>query len=265
MAQLEDGYTRVANEILTNVAKLKLNGTQHSILLIVWRYTYGFGRKESKLALSFIAEAIEKDKRQVQRELTRMIDMGILTEKETPNFNTTRILSFNKNFRQQVVKKTTGGESTISSVGESTISSVGELDNQERKHKENIKKPSFDYKSVFDFYLTLDLIKHKKYTKEIIKAIKHAKDNLSVDEEEMKRMLKRHEEKVIATKNAGKYKTKKRPIVEFFGQKKVDSIKLICSDYLDENSEIDNPINKKRKEVNVVWVQEEEYESISYD
>ena len=97
--------------------------------------------------------------------------------------------------------------------------------------------PTFDYKSVYDYYLTLDLIKHTKYTKEMTKSIKHAKDNLSIDEKEMERMLKRHEEKVIATKSKGQYKTKKRPLQEFFGQKKSGSTCLICSDYLDENLE----------------------------
>ena len=104
-------------------------------------------------------------------------------------------------------------------------------DKQEDKELKNDNK----YKEVFDYYLTLNLIKHKKYTNEMTKAMKHAESNLGIDTEEMKVMLKRHEQKVIATKSNGQYKTWPRALAVFFGQKKVNSTVLICSDYLDGN------------------------------
>ena len=103
--------------------------------------------------------------------------------------------------------------------------------------QEGIECKNDKYKDIYDYYLTLDLIKHKKYTKEMIKAMKHAETNLGINTEEMKVMLKKHEQKVISTKSKGTYRTKARGLAVFFGQKKANSTVLICSDYLDENYE----------------------------
>ena len=51
--QLENGYTRIANEILEAMAKVKLSPTQYRVLFVVWRYTYGFSRKSADLSLTF--------------------------------------------------------------------------------------------------------------------------------------------------------------------------------------------------------------------
>ena len=36
--QTENGYTKIANEILDQTSRLHLNGTQYSILLTIWRF-----------------------------------------------------------------------------------------------------------------------------------------------------------------------------------------------------------------------------------
>lgn len=43
--QKEDGYTPIANEILDEVLKRKWTQKQLKILLIIWRYSYGFSKK----------------------------------------------------------------------------------------------------------------------------------------------------------------------------------------------------------------------------
>ena len=65
--QLENGYTSIANEILDNLCKLSLNGTELKVVICIFRYTFGFRRKSHKLSASFIArwgksrkEGIEK-------------------------------------------------------------------------------------------------------------------------------------------------------------------------------------------------------------
>jgi len=63
--------------------------------------------------------------------------------------------------------------------------------------------------------------------------MKLAKKELKIDEEEMKRMLKRHEQRFKETEKK-EHPVKKRKLAEFFGQKKYKSVSLICSDYLDE-------------------------------
>ena len=48
--QLEDGYTRIANEVLEH-GQGEAHSTQYRILFIIWRYTYGFNRKTHYLSL----------------------------------------------------------------------------------------------------------------------------------------------------------------------------------------------------------------------
>ncbi len=95
--QLEDGYTRIANEILELMAQIKLSPTQYRILFVIWRYTYGFNRKSHDLSLSFIAEALDCPVRSVQRDLKRLIDSNIVIE--YPSKKLTRKLGFNKRFQ----------------------------------------------------------------------------------------------------------------------------------------------------------------------
>lgn len=95
--QKEKGFTPIAHELLEAAARSKFNGTQFRIILIVWRYTYGFNRKSHELSISFIAEAIEVNKKQAERELQTLIDKNVLKitaggEKQT------RSLSVNKDY-----------------------------------------------------------------------------------------------------------------------------------------------------------------------
>jgi phage replication O-like protein O len=95
--QKDNGFTPVAHEILEQAAKINLNGTQFRILLIVWRYTYGFGRKAHKFSLSFLAEALSTHKNQIQRELQNLIERNILTV-ISGGLRQSRTLSFNKDY-----------------------------------------------------------------------------------------------------------------------------------------------------------------------
>lgn len=96
MPQIEDGYTRIANEILENIMKVSLNGTQFRIVMAVWRYTYGFQRKEHDLSLSFLSKATRASKSQVDRELSALIDRKIITVVGAGERGS-RVVAFNKN------------------------------------------------------------------------------------------------------------------------------------------------------------------------
>jgi phage replication O-like protein O len=93
--QIEKGYTRIANEILENIAKANLNGTQFRILLTLLRYTYGFRRKEYEMPLAFIAKTISTTKGHANKEITTLIERGYIKFLGIgPRRG--RILSFNK-------------------------------------------------------------------------------------------------------------------------------------------------------------------------
>lgn len=95
--QKEDGYTPIAHQILEQIGKRGLNGTQRGIIDQLWRYSYGFNRKQASLSLSFLAEALDKTKSHVDRELSTLIARNvIIVVSEVPS--RTRVLRFNKRF-----------------------------------------------------------------------------------------------------------------------------------------------------------------------
>ena len=144
--QLEDGYTRIANEILEVVSKAKFNGTQYKILITIWRYTYGFNRKEGEFSLSFLSEATNCNKQQVKRELDRLIENNVITVVKEAGFNKSRVLRFNKHYTEwsiediQAIKESTVSGLAYTTVSEKEYSTVSGLAYQERQYKDNIKE-----------------------------------------------------------------------------------------------------------------------------
>lgn len=147
--QKENGYTGVSNELLEQVYKLRLNGTQFKIIMVLWRFTYGFSRREYKLSVSFISKAIQTDIRTVKRELNKLIEIKLINVISEASFNSTRIISFNKDYdtwlqdNHQVGNKPLDDEIPTKSGGEMPPNSGGELDTQDKQvFKENLKQVS---------------------------------------------------------------------------------------------------------------------------
>lgn len=100
--QIEHGHTRIANEILEQIAKTNLNGTQFRIVMVIWRFTYGFQRKQHELSNAFITKAIENNNRRlVIKELSTLVERKIISVVGNGSRGT-KILSFNKNYDEWV-------------------------------------------------------------------------------------------------------------------------------------------------------------------
>lgn len=106
--KLKEGYTPIANELLEKVYKLKLNGTQFKIILVVFRFTYGFSRQHYELSESFISKATDTNKKQISRELTSLIKLNVIKVIKEASFNNSRIISFNKNYDTWLLKDEQG-------------------------------------------------------------------------------------------------------------------------------------------------------------
>jgi phage replication O-like protein O len=136
--QPENGYTKIADEILEQMARIKLSPTQYRILFVVWRFTYGFNRKEHELTLGFISNATGCDKRQLQRELKSLEQRNVISQKVINGVG--RKIRFNKNHDEWIGKtaigeitigETDNGETINPSNGETDNGTIGETDNQE--------------------------------------------------------------------------------------------------------------------------------------
>jgi phage replication O-like protein O len=139
--QKENGYTAIANEILEAVARTPINATQLKIVLIIWRYTYGFNRKEHRLSETFISKATNIHKKQIQREINDLIKKKIIIIEKEASFTTTRLLSFNKYYDSWEVANKLPGSGLDTHTGSELATSPGSgLDTQERNIKDNIKE-----------------------------------------------------------------------------------------------------------------------------
>jgi phage replication O-like protein O len=136
--QLENGYTRISNEILEATAAARLNGTQYAVILCVWRQTYGYQRKAHSLSESFITKATGMSRRGIQIAINELIQRNILTVTREPTFNTPREIAFQKDYTQwrttlPQVQNTSTGEENYAPPGEQSCAPPGEQSCAQRK------------------------------------------------------------------------------------------------------------------------------------
>uniref|UniRef100_UPI003CFFE3CF replication protein n=1 Tax=Caloranaerobacter sp. DY30410 TaxID=3238305 RepID=UPI003CFFE3CF len=150
--QVEDGFTKIANELLEVIYRVKFNATQLKILLFVMRYTYGFSRKEHELSINFISKGINVSKRYVTSELNKLIEMKVILVVKEHTDTSSRVLKLNKNYDEwlvrgievQQVKNSSTGEEKHNTPDEELFNTPDEeLFTQENKNiNKNINKRS---------------------------------------------------------------------------------------------------------------------------
>ncbi len=91
--QLEDGYTRIANEILEVIMRTNLSSYQTRILATIWRETYGFQKKDGWLSNSQLVEKTGLRKQHVSRTLKELLTRNIVTKSGYK-------IAFNKDYTQ---------------------------------------------------------------------------------------------------------------------------------------------------------------------
>ncbi len=78
--QLEDGYTRINNDILSALFSYKLSGTELRIILFVIRHTYGYGKITKHMTAAYIAEGAEIPFYTVNKIIPQLKAKNILIE-----------------------------------------------------------------------------------------------------------------------------------------------------------------------------------------
>lgn len=76
--QLEKGYTRIANEILEALGRIRISGEATQVLNVILRKTYGFGKKQDRISLSQFILATGMKKPTVCRAINKLLSMEII-------------------------------------------------------------------------------------------------------------------------------------------------------------------------------------------
>lgn len=85
-AQLENGYTRIANEILEALCRLKLSTYETRVLWFIIRKTYGHQKKMDRISLSQFSGGTGIEKSNARRAIRSLIDKRMVTT-EREGFN----------------------------------------------------------------------------------------------------------------------------------------------------------------------------------
>lgn len=85
--QLENGYTKIANEILDRLIPYRISGREWQVLLTIIRKTYGFNKKEDFISMSQFANLTGMDRPSVARQIKKLLSkklIGVSQKGNTP-------------------------------------------------------------------------------------------------------------------------------------------------------------------------------------
>lgn len=93
--QLENGYTRIANEILEALARNRIPGEPRQVFDVILRKTYGFHKKVDAISLSQFVLATGINRPNIIRAIKQLITMNLIIKYDT---GITCKYSINKDF-----------------------------------------------------------------------------------------------------------------------------------------------------------------------
>ena len=113
--QLENGHTRIANELLEEIVKYPFCATELKIVLFIIRKTYGWRRKKVIVSYGVISKSVKGDIRYIKRLINRLIEDRVLIKEKSTQQN---FFGLNKDYKAWRLWKTNkaGGEETTTSV-----------------------------------------------------------------------------------------------------------------------------------------------------
>ncbi len=97
--QCEDGYLQIAMELVNKFSSSRFAGQEWQIIWTVWRKTWGWKKKNDRIALSQFAQATGIDRRKCHVLIQNLINRNVLDKSVTYNGDK-RIIKygFNKDF-----------------------------------------------------------------------------------------------------------------------------------------------------------------------
>lgn len=80
--QLENGYTKISNELIDAWAKIRISGEANQIFIFIIRKTYGWGKKTDRVSLSQIALGTGIEQSNTVRAIKHLMSMNLITKEK---------------------------------------------------------------------------------------------------------------------------------------------------------------------------------------
>lgn len=125
--QVENGYTRIANELLDAIVRYPFTRREYAILFLIIRMTYGYNKKEDAISFWQIAEITGINRSDVSKSIAELVAKNVVKKTENGRFSHGQSIPFlavNKHYKQWVTVIKTP---TVKTVSETPTETVGEL------------------------------------------------------------------------------------------------------------------------------------------
>jgi len=76
--QLENGYTKIANELLEGIMLCKLSREELLLTMAIIRQTYGWGKKMEAISISTFEKLTSLNRRNVVRGINSLLERGLI-------------------------------------------------------------------------------------------------------------------------------------------------------------------------------------------
>jgi len=77
--QLEDGHTKIANEIVEALARVNLSAYESRVIWCIFRKTYGWNKKSDRISYSQFEELTGMDRRHLGRTIKLLVERRMIT------------------------------------------------------------------------------------------------------------------------------------------------------------------------------------------
>ncbi|NLH62482.1 MAG: replication protein [Ignavibacteriales bacterium] len=95
--QVEDGYTKIANELTEALAKIRISGEEWQVLWVIIRKTYGFNKKADWIPLRQFVELTGLNKPHIIQAIKKLEQKKIVTKNGNDVGN---VYEFNKHYNE---------------------------------------------------------------------------------------------------------------------------------------------------------------------
>jgi len=150
--QLDNGYTKIANELLDALCGIRISGEATQVLFVILRKTYGYNKTKDQISLSQICGLSGLSKSCVCRAIRKLIDMRLIVVKKDNKKITT--YSINKFYRQWIpcAKKITCAIKTIDVVNKDNKPLSIKTHTKDNVTKDNITKDNGAFVDFWNAY-----------------------------------------------------------------------------------------------------------------
>jgi phage replication O-like protein O len=96
--QVEDGYVKIANEVLDRIISTSLGGAEYSCVMLIIRQSWGWGKKEAEISQKQFVEKTARDVDSIRGALSSLQKKRIIAQVAPPAFDRAATWRIEKNW-----------------------------------------------------------------------------------------------------------------------------------------------------------------------